>query len=236
MALHLETGSRFEGKPYLIECPLPILPRHGITQQLHDEHDFLIDESEEVCSLMLLTIDPKIRKDFVFIGPYDWSRLLEERSSVGPYVLKIVRYIGELCRLGHPIDRKLSADIILNSLTSQYDLFIQMYRKGNQDKTIMKMYSMLTLYELFIEIHGSIDPATSGLSPVMRHIKRRSRSTVGPVLRCLKLGIHRVGYSHRKIGRCSKAKQFGNSEKTVVRSSEMFKHFKVKYKINKAEI
>ncbi|KAI3740066.1 hypothetical protein L2E82_30484 [Cichorium intybus] len=35
----------FAGKPYLIEYPLPIPPKHGITQQLFDEHDFLINES-----------------------------------------------------------------------------------------------------------------------------------------------------------------------------------------------
>ncbi|KAI3690304.1 hypothetical protein L2E82_48284 [Cichorium intybus] len=184
---------------------------------------------------MLLTIDPEFRRDFKFLGPYELARLVEERfrepvekeqtrifkelegckleegSSVGPHVLKIEGYIGELYKLGHPINRELSINILLDSLISWYDMFIQIYRKGNQDKTIMKMHSMLTMYESFIEIHSSTDSATSGLSSVMTHIKKRSRSSVGPNLRCLKLGIHRVEYSHRKIGRCSKAKLFGNS-------------------------
>ncbi|KAI3521685.1 hypothetical protein L1887_11157 [Cichorium endivia] len=102
---------RYERKPYLIECPLPCLPKHGITQQLRDAHDFLIDKSEEVRSLMLLTIDPAIHRDFEFLGPYELTLLVEERfqeplrkerarifeklgmcrlkegSSIGPHVL-----------------------------------------------------------------------------------------------------------------------------------------------------
>ncbi|KAI3519075.1 hypothetical protein L1887_08083 [Cichorium endivia] len=84
------------------------------------------------------------------------------------------------------------------------------YMEGKPDKTIMDMHSMLTLYESFIEKHSSIDSAASGLSPVIGHIKRWSRSS-GPVPRCFKLGIHRVGHSHGKIGKCSEAEQFGNS-------------------------
>ncbi|KAI3521684.1 hypothetical protein L1887_11156 [Cichorium endivia] len=95
----------------------------------------------------------------------------------------------------------MSVNILLASLTSQYNSFIQMYPKRDQHKTFMEMHSMLTLYESFMEMHSS------GLSLVLKRIRKPSRS----VLRCLKLGIHRVGYSHRKIGRCSKVKQFGNS-------------------------
>lgn len=135
---------------------------------------------------------------------------LKEGSSVGPHVLKILGYIGELYKLGHPINQELSTNILLNSLTSRYDPFIQMYRKGNQDKTIMEMHSMLTLYESFMEMHSSTDSTTLRLSSAMKHIKKRSRSSVGPVLRCLKPGIHRVGYTHKNIGRCSKAKSSGS--------------------------
>ncbi|KAI3700676.1 hypothetical protein L2E82_45313 [Cichorium intybus] len=70
--------------------------------------------------------------------------------------------------------------------------------EGKPDMTVMEKHSMLTMYESFMEKHSFIDSAASGLSPAIRHIKKCSRSS-GSVLRCPKLGIHKVGHSHGKI-------------------------------------
>ncbi|KAI3691392.1 hypothetical protein L2E82_49751 [Cichorium intybus] len=214
-------------KLHLIEYPIPVPPKHVITKGLYDEHDLLFDESEEVRDLMLLTIDPEFRRDFGSLGPYELIQLVEEKfqepveeerarifkrlaecklkegSSIDSHVLKIERYIGELYKLGHPISQEMSVKILLDSLTNRYDLFIQTYRKEDRKKTFVEMRSLLTLYESLMDRHCSTGSATSGLSPVKRRGKKRSRSS-GQVLRCLKLGIHRIGCSHGKIGKCSK--------------------------------
>ncbi|KAI3781084.1 hypothetical protein L2E82_11083 [Cichorium intybus] len=217
------------GKLHLIEYLIPVPPKHVITKGLYDEHDLLFDESEEVRDLMLLTIDLEFRRDFGSLGPYELIQLVEEKfqepieeerarifkrltecklkegSSIDSHVLKIERYIGELYKLGHPISQEMSVKILLDSLTNRYDLFIQTYRKEDRKKTFMEMRSLLTLYESLMDRHCSTGSATSGLSPVKRCSQKRSRSS-GHVLRCLKLGIHRIGYSHGKIGKCSKVK------------------------------
>ncbi|KAI3506185.1 hypothetical protein L1887_28541 [Cichorium endivia] len=161
---------------------------------LYDEHDFLIDESEKVRDLMLLTIDPEFRRDFEFLGPYELIQLVEERfrEQVEEEQTRIFKRLAGC---------KLEEGSSVGSHT---------YKKGNQEKTLMEMRSMLTLYESLMERHSSTNLDTLELSPVRRRNKKRSRSS-RHVLRYLKLGIHRIGYSHRKIGRRSKDKSFGNS-------------------------
>ncbi|KAI3790958.1 hypothetical protein L2E82_04424 [Cichorium intybus] len=142
---------------------------------------------------MLLTIDPAIRRDFELLGPYE---LIQQGHNVSARFLKIEGYLEELYKLGHPLSQEASINGLLVSLTEEYEPFVQIYREKDLHKTFMKMHSMLTLYESFMEMHSL------GLSPAMRYIKNPSRRVLG----CLKLGIHRVGYNHRIIGKRFKAK------------------------------
>ncbi|KAI3780823.1 hypothetical protein L2E82_10815 [Cichorium intybus] len=75
------------------------------------------------------------------------------------------------------MSQEMSIDILLASLTSRYDLFIQTYRKETQKKTFMEMHPLLTLYKSLLDRHSSNESVTSGLSPVKRHSKKRSRSS-----------------------------------------------------------
>ncbi|KAI3738943.1 hypothetical protein L2E82_29240 [Cichorium intybus] len=149
---------------------------------------------------MLLTIDPEFRKDFESLGPYELMQSVEEKfqkpvkeerarifkrlaecklkegSSINSHVLQIEAYIGELYKLGYSMSQELSVNTLLASLTSKYDLFIQTYRKEDQKKTLIEMRPLLTLYESLLDRHSSNGSATSGLSPVKRHSKKRSRS------------------------------------------------------------
>ncbi|KAI3749311.1 hypothetical protein L2E82_19918 [Cichorium intybus] len=158
------------------------------------------DESEEIRDLMLLTIDPEFRKDFESLGPYELMQSVEEKfqkpveeerarifkrlaecklkegSSIDSHVLQIEAYIGKLYKLGYSMSQEMSVNILLASLTSKYDLFIQTYRKENQKKTFMEIRPLLTLYESLLDMHSSNGSATSGLSPVGRRSKKRSRS------------------------------------------------------------
>ncbi|KAI3790818.1 hypothetical protein L2E82_04159 [Cichorium intybus] len=122
---------------------------------------------------------------------------LRKGHSVNTHLLKIEGYLEELYMLGHPLSQEASVNGLLTSLTKEYEPFVHIYRDKDLHKTFTEMHSMLTLYESFMEIHSL------GLSPAMRYIKNPSRWVLG----CLKLGIHRVGYSQRIIGKRSKAKQ-----------------------------
>ncbi|KAI3764099.1 hypothetical protein L2E82_14102 [Cichorium intybus] len=102
---------------------------------------------------------------------------LKEGSNINSHVLQIEAYIGELYKLGYPMSQEESVNILLTSLTNEYDLFIQTYRKEDQKKTLMEMRPLLTLYESLLDRHSSNGSTTSGLSPVKRHNKKRSRST-----------------------------------------------------------
>ncbi|KAI3779331.1 hypothetical protein L2E82_09024 [Cichorium intybus] len=209
---------RYVDKEYIVDFPLPSLPKHGVTQQLINHHNLLIDEDEDVRLLMLLTIDRAIRRDFEFLGPHELIQLVEERfqepvrqeklrickrlgktrlrkgHNVSAHTLKIEGYLGY--KLGHPLSQEANVNGLLASLTEEYEPFIQIYRQRDLHKTFMEMHTMLTLYESLVEMHSS------GLSPALKQIKNPSRR----ILRCHKLGIHRVGYRHRIIRKRSKAK------------------------------
>ncbi|KAI3765411.1 hypothetical protein L2E82_15444 [Cichorium intybus] len=189
------------GKLHLTKYPIPVPPKQVIIKSSCDKHNFLVDESEKIRDLMLLTIDPEFRKDFESLGPYELIQSVEERfqkpieeerarifkrlaecklkegSSIDSHVLRIEAYIGELYKLGYSMSQEMSVNILLASLTSEYDMLIQMYRKENQKRAFMEMRPLLTLYESLLDRHSSNGSATSGLSPVKRHSKKRSRSS-----------------------------------------------------------
>ncbi|KAI3690656.1 hypothetical protein L2E82_48836 [Cichorium intybus] len=190
------------GKLHLTEYPIPVPPEQVIIKSFYDKHEFLVDESEKIRDLMLLTIDPEFRKDSESLGPYELMQSVEERfqkpteeerarifkglaecklkegRSIDSHVLHIRAYIGELYKLGYSMSQEMSVNILLASLASKYDLFIQTYRKEDHKKTFMDMCPLLTLYESLLDRHSSNGSATSGLSPVKRRSKKRSRSSV----------------------------------------------------------
>ncbi|KAI3751921.1 hypothetical protein L2E82_23015 [Cichorium intybus] len=189
------------GKLHLTKYPIPVPPKQVFIKSICDKHDFLVDESEKIRDLMLLTIDPEFRRDFESLGPYELMQLVEEKfqkpieeerarifkrltecklkegSSIDSHVLQIEAYIGELYKLGYSMSQEMSVNILLTSLTSKYDLFIQTYRKEDQKKDFMEMRPLLTLYESLLDRHSSNGSATSGLSPVKRRSKKRSRAS-----------------------------------------------------------
>ena len=67
------------GKLHLTEYPIPVPQEQVIINSSYDEGNFLVDVSEEIRDLMLLTIDPEFRKDFESLGPYELMQSVEER-------------------------------------------------------------------------------------------------------------------------------------------------------------
>nr|GEY71828.1 zinc finger, CCHC-type [Tanacetum cinerariifolium]GEZ05371.1 zinc finger, CCHC-type [Tanacetum cinerariifolium] len=71
----------------------------------------------------------------------------EEVSSVSSYVLKIKSYIDNLERLGHPVSLNLGVSLILISMRTEFNSFVQNYNMHSIRKTVNELHAMLKLHE-----------------------------------------------------------------------------------------
>ncbi|GKC56018.1 retrotransposon protein, putative, ty1-copia subclass [Tanacetum coccineum] len=71
----------------------------------------------------------------------------EEGQSVSTYVLKMKAYLDHMDRLGYPMSLVLGVNLILTSLSKDYDQFIQNYNMHGMRKTIHELHGMLKLVE-----------------------------------------------------------------------------------------
>ncbi|GJY50252.1 retrotransposon protein, putative, ty1-copia subclass [Tanacetum coccineum] len=71
----------------------------------------------------------------------------EEGQSVSSYVLKMKSYIDNLERLGHLVSLNLGVSLILISLRTEFDSFVQNYNMHSMRKTVNELHAMLKLHE-----------------------------------------------------------------------------------------
>ncbi|GKE91114.1 retrotransposon protein, putative, ty1-copia subclass, partial [Tanacetum coccineum] len=71
----------------------------------------------------------------------------EEGQSVSTYVLKMKAYLDQMERLGYPMPLVLRVNLILTSLSKDYDQFVQNYNIHDMGKTIPELHAMLKLAE-----------------------------------------------------------------------------------------
>ncbi|GKD56223.1 zinc finger, CCHC-type containing protein, partial [Tanacetum coccineum] len=69
----------------------------------------------------------------------------EEGQSASTYVLKIKAYLDQMERLGYPMPLVLRVNMILTSLSKDYDQFMQNYNMHGMGKTIPELHAMLKL-------------------------------------------------------------------------------------------
>ncbi|GKE02525.1 retrotransposon protein, putative, ty1-copia subclass [Tanacetum coccineum] len=69
----------------------------------------------------------------------------EERQSVSTYVLKMKAYLDQMERLGYPMPLVLGVNMILTSVSKDYDQFMQSYNMHGMGKTIPELHAMLKL-------------------------------------------------------------------------------------------
>ncbi|GJT82694.1 retrovirus-related pol polyprotein from transposon TNT 1-94 [Tanacetum coccineum] len=70
-----------------------------------------------------------------------------EGQSVSTYVLKMKAYLDQMERLGYPMPLVLGVNMILTSLSKDYDQFVQNYNIHGMGKTIHELHAMLKLAE-----------------------------------------------------------------------------------------
>ncbi len=68
---------------------------------------------------------------------------LAKGSLVGSHVLKMIRYIETLERLGFPLGQELATDLILQPLPNSYSQFVMNYNMNEFNKPLPKLLSML---------------------------------------------------------------------------------------------
>ncbi|GKA07315.1 hypothetical protein Tco_0686539 [Tanacetum coccineum] len=73
--------------------------------------------------------------------------MLEKGQSVSTFVLKIKAYLDQMEQLGYPMPLVLRVNLILTSLSKDYDQFMQNYNMHDMGKTILELHVMLKLAE-----------------------------------------------------------------------------------------
>nr|GEY31340.1 zinc finger, CCHC-type [Tanacetum cinerariifolium] len=76
------------------------------------------------------------------LGFWTWSS-----QSVSTYVVKMKTYLDHMERLGYPMPLILGVNLILTSLSKDYDKFLQDYNMHGMGKTIPELHAMLKLSE-----------------------------------------------------------------------------------------
>ncbi|GKA77323.1 hypothetical protein Tco_0783784 [Tanacetum coccineum] len=98
-------------------------------------HQAWVKAQKEITGLMLMTMDPDIKKNIEHLGAYD---MLKELKTF---------YIDNLERLNHAMTQNLSVSLILVSLRKEYDSFVQNYNMHSMGKTVTDLHAMMKLHE-----------------------------------------------------------------------------------------
>nr|GFA00772.1 zinc finger, CCHC-type [Tanacetum cinerariifolium] len=82
--------------------PIPVAPAgQHVAFEILEAHNAWIKGSKEIVGFMLMTMDPEIQRNLKPLHAH--ATLMEEGQSNSSYVLKMMGYIDNLERLGHPV-------------------------------------------------------------------------------------------------------------------------------------
>ena len=72
---------------------------------------------------------------------------LKEGDPLSPHVIKMIRFMQGLDRLGFPLGDELSTDTILASLLTSYGAFISNFHMHGMEKKLTELHGMLKVAE-----------------------------------------------------------------------------------------
>lgn len=149
-----------ERKLHHLEEALLEAPAATATATVRNAYTKQFNEQMEVACLMLASMTPELQKNLEDYNAYDMLQELktmfqqqadqelfdtvkafhackqEVGQSVSSYVLKMKGYIDQLERLGFPLSQVLGVNLILTSLSKDYDNFVMNYNMHSMGKTI----------------------------------------------------------------------------------------------------
>ncbi|GJU14804.1 retrotransposon protein, putative, ty1-copia subclass, partial [Tanacetum coccineum] len=149
---------RVEKKMYVIEQPFPAALAVDSQAQVLSQWYAVYDAYNEVACLILISMTPKLHRQFENSSPYDMIKELkfmfekhagverfdliqtfhackqEEGKPVAAYILQMKGYVDQLERLGYMLPQDLIVGLILNGLTKDFAGFANkksLKAKGN---------------------------------------------------------------------------------------------------------
>ncbi|GJW72618.1 hypothetical protein Tco_0129535 [Tanacetum coccineum] len=160
-----------EQKLHHLEEALPEAPPPTATAAVRNAYTCRVAEQQKVGCLMLVSMTPEIQKNLEDRPTFEILEELktmfeqqaeqelfetvkafhackqEEGQSISTYVLKMKAYFDQMERLGYPMPLVLGVNLILISLSKDYDQFVQNYNMYGMGKTIPELHAMLKLAE-----------------------------------------------------------------------------------------
>ncbi|KAK2429799.1 secreted RxLR effector protein [Trifolium repens] len=170
---------KHDNKLYALEEPVPENePANNAPRAEKDAYKKHVDDANEVACLMLATMNSELQKQHENMNAVEmiehlktlyaeqarherfevskslFQCKLSEGSPVGPHVLKMIGYVGNLERLGFPLEKELATDLILQSLPDSFNQFILNFNMNDLDKTLPELLSMLRTAEQNLKSKG----------------------------------------------------------------------------------
>nr|GEW64498.1 hypothetical protein [Tanacetum cinerariifolium] len=125
---------------YYVEA-LPEAAPTTTTTAVHNAYTHRVAEQLEVACLMLAE-----QELFETVKAFHACKQ-DKGQSVSTYVLKMKAYLDQMECLGYPMPLVLRVNLILTSLSKDYNQFMQNYNMHSMGKTILKLHAMLKLAE-----------------------------------------------------------------------------------------
>ncbi|GJW46901.1 hypothetical protein Tco_0078547 [Tanacetum coccineum] len=175
----------------VFETPLPPAPAASADNQALADWNALFDRHNEVACLMLGTMSPKLYQQFENKSPQEMITELQkmygkppgvelqelvnmfhsckqaEGQSVSDHVLLMKSYLDQLATLNYAFPDKVSISFILNSLSSEFQAFVQNYNMQSMEKTISEVHSLLIEFEKSIKRNKQQNVGASSTPHVM---------------------------------------------------------------------
>ncbi|GJW22839.1 retrotransposon protein, putative, ty1-copia subclass [Tanacetum coccineum] len=130
---------RNEQKLHHLEEALPEAP--PATAAVRNAYARMVVEQQEVACLMLAE-----QELFETVKAFHACKQ-EKGQFVSTYVLKMKAYLDQMDHLGYHMPLVLGVNLILTSLSKDYDQFVQNYNMHDIGRTIPKLHAMMKLVE-----------------------------------------------------------------------------------------
>ncbi|GKC62560.1 hypothetical protein Tco_1095158 [Tanacetum coccineum] len=152
-------------------APVPAQAGQQVAPEALAAYTAWVKGSKEIVGLMFMTMETDIQRNLENLNAYDMLQELktqfaqqaeeellqtvrdfhsfkqEEGQSVSSCVLKMKSYIDNLERLGHLVSLNLGVSLILISLRTEFDSFVQNYNMHGMRRTVNELHAMLKLHE-----------------------------------------------------------------------------------------
>ncbi|GJS34681.1 zinc finger, CCHC-type containing protein [Tanacetum coccineum] len=160
---------RNEQKLHHLEEALPEAPPATATAAVRNAYTRRVAEQQEVACLMLQQAEQEL---FETIKAFHACKQ-EEGKYVSTYVLKMKAYLDQMERLGYPMPLVLGLNMILTSLSKDYDQFVQNYNMHGLRKTIPELHAMQKLAK------KGIPKKTHAILAIRQELKKNKASASG---------------------------------------------------------